>query len=249
MRIRIWNAFASNNSGSYTIVGSFPSSELASKVAAELAPLMQAHTLWLAAQEEVNPTGTGKSPLKEFVERHRLIGCDHIGVGDEWPNYSKDNAPQVMSIDHQVIIHHSYTITLPAVFGQYFYVRGGRVEHELDHNHNPLVAIFEFWVPWHGRDKIDVKGVMAAILEGLHAPDGALVCGVLPDFAPAWQIGDGLQSADLTVGVLFEDLIAGFTAVDRVCTSRGVRKIVKLFESFDKGDPLAFLRPSVPPFP
>ncbi len=32
----MWNAFASNNSGSYSIVGSFPSAERAEQVAAEL---------------------------------------------------------------------------------------------------------------------------------------------------------------------------------------------------------------------
>ena len=49
MRIRIWNAYASNNSGSYTIVGRFESDESAAKLAAELLAVVKAQSAWAAA--------------------------------------------------------------------------------------------------------------------------------------------------------------------------------------------------------
>jgi hypothetical protein len=47
VKIKIWQAFASNNSGSYTIVGSFGTPEQAAEVAAALREMAERHTVWL----------------------------------------------------------------------------------------------------------------------------------------------------------------------------------------------------------
>jgi hypothetical protein len=63
MQIHIWNAFASNNSGSYTIVGAFPTEAAAAQVAAELLPIMAAQTQWF---EDRAPA---PSPLAQLVKK------------------------------------------------------------------------------------------------------------------------------------------------------------------------------------
>lgn len=86
MKIRMWDAFASNNSGSYSIVGSFPSVERAEQVAAELLPVIRAHSDWMNARpawdeprQEDSP-----SPLEQWVAEQ---GLQWSGLGsEEWPS-------------------------------------------------------------------------------------------------------------------------------------------------------------------
>jgi hypothetical protein len=60
------------------------------------------------------------------------------------------------------------------------------------------------------------------------------------------QTKEGFGEADLTVGAVFEDLMLGFTAVQRVVASHRFQSQVRVFEAFGGADPLAFLRPSSP---
>lgn len=124
MEMRVWNAYASNNSGSYTIVGSLPSHEVAASVAAELRELIEAQTTWL---EETSKTRL--EPLAEFCRVHGLRARPDAGTWDDWP--------RVAQLGNQVVVHHEYTVTLPRLFGELFYKRGGRVQHEEDHAHHP----------------------------------------------------------------------------------------------------------------
>jgi hypothetical protein len=247
VRIRIFNAFASNNSGSYTIVGSFPASALATEIAVELAELMAAQTAWLEAEAAKQKFPLkGESPLQRFVQKHDLTWYDHMGTDDEWPDYDTRNAPQAFAIGHKVIIHHEYTVTMPRVFGEYFYARGGRVDHELDHAHHPVIGLIEMWIPWKERAGVDVPAKVSAIVEELNAEDGPLVKDVPLWFEPAWQSKGGFGEADLTVGAVFKDLMVGFSAVQRIATAHGLQTTVKVFEAFGNTDSLAFLRPSSP---
>src|SRR5690242_18609473 len=146
MRARIWNAYASNNSGSYTIVGALPSEEVAHEVAVELSAMIKAHAAWLAAErgQADNP----ESPLAAFCRTHGLSWSSGDGEGDDWPEYSDDNRPRVVAIGNQVVVHHEYTVSLPPVFGAFFYKRGGRVQHEDNHAHHPMVTIATLWWGW-----------------------------------------------------------------------------------------------------
>src|SRR5262245_54003035 len=104
MRVRIWNAYASNNRGSYTIVGSLPSEEVASEVAAELAAMIEAHTAWHGAGQF--QASSADSPLAVFCRTHGLSWRDGRGGDDDWPEHSDDNRPRVAAIGNQVVVHH-----------------------------------------------------------------------------------------------------------------------------------------------
>lgn len=247
MKVRVWNAFASNNSGSYTIVGSFPTGELAAEVAGELSTLMKAHTEWLESDASDVQKSESDSPLAKFIQQHNLhtIESDYP---NQWPQYSDDNTPQVFAVDAKVVIHHEYTVTLPREFGEYFYARGGRVEQELDHAHNPIVAMCEVWMLWSDREGKDMPEKIQSVVEELCEADGEFLkaLGQRCRFFPAWRSGDGLNDADLLVGAVFEDLVSGFAAVNRAARKQGFRTFAKVFEAFDDSDPLAFLRPCSP---
>jgi hypothetical protein len=83
VRIRVWNAYASNNSGSYTIVGRFESDESAAQVAAELLGLAKAQSAWVAAN------GPQPSPLAAFATSNGLSTYEGMAGGDDWPTYSQ----------------------------------------------------------------------------------------------------------------------------------------------------------------
>ncbi|MFA6208108.1 MAG: hypothetical protein WCT03_17500 [Candidatus Obscuribacterales bacterium] len=236
MKIKIWNAFASNNSGSYTIVGNFSTSQLARDVATELTKLVEAHHKWIEACE-------GTSPLSEFAKTNGLSSYTETKYHDDWPE-SFSTAPEVLAIDQQVFIHHPYVITLPALFGQYFYSRGGRVEIELNHSHNPLVASFSIYVHHEKKKTVDSTSTFASILRELIAPDGPLSTGLANELAPAWKIeNSGFEK--LTFGACFEDLVKSFAAIEKIIANYDVRSTVQLFEApSEKADPLLHLRQS-----
>lgn len=247
MKIRVWNAFASNNSGSYTIVGSFPTAALATEVADELASLMKAHTEWLELESSGALKGADDSPLSKFIRQNNLRSSE-LDYPDQWPHYSDDNAPKVVAVDAKVIIHHEYTVTLPREFGEYFYARGGRVEHELNHAHNPIVAICEVWMLWSDREGKNMPEEIRKVVEELCDAGGEFLsaASMRSPFSPAWRDGDGLNDPDLVVGAVFDDLVAGFAAVNRVARKHGFRTFAKVFEAFGESDPLTFLRPPSP---
>src|SRR5262249_20361727 len=86
MRVRIWNAYASNNSGSYTIVGWLPSEEVAREVAEELKTMIEAHTAWGEAGR--GQADGSDSPLAQFCRTHGLSWRAGMGGYEDWPQYS-----------------------------------------------------------------------------------------------------------------------------------------------------------------
>jgi len=248
MRIRIWNAFASNNSGSYVIVGSFPSEVLAAEVAAELLEVARAHSAWLA---NYDPAPEPPSPLAQYAARHGIT-YDDDELGEDWPQYSSSKHPDVWAIGHQVFVHSDYTITMPRAIGHLLYKRGGRVDTEVNHAHHPLVAVFEIYFPWRDRSQIDIPARVQDIVDTLCAADGALTTLRVDGHAPAWRgvVPDkpaGFGDGELVIGAVFDDLCAGFTAVAAAVHAAGASLRVRVSEAYAEGDPLAFLRPCVPP--
>jgi hypothetical protein len=238
MKIKIWNAFASNNSGSYTIVGNFPTAELAQDVAKELAVVVAAHDAWIRSDDRNN-----KSPLEIFAKTNRLNSNDVDNSIDEWPEYSENTTPQVLAIDHQVFIHHDYTVTLPAIFGQYFYARGGRVNIELNHSHHPIVAIFAFYVDYKVRHKIDLQEKFAQVINELTADSGPLSVGLREGHSPVWKIMGSNFDSHLVIGACFEELLDSFREIEKIAAEHSLRSNVTLFEAFsDDQDPLSHLR-------
>jgi hypothetical protein len=133
MRIRIWNAYASNNSGSYTIVGVFPDAASAAAAAEELRELCRAETEWAEAS-----TRSDEEPLVQFARAHGHVEESAVN-SDVWPMYPS-TAPDVVVAGRRLIVHHPQTITLPALLGAHVYKRGGRVETEIEHAHHAVVA-------------------------------------------------------------------------------------------------------------
>ena len=236
MKIHIWNAFASNNSGSYTIVGSFPSEAAAAQIAAELMPVLAAQTRW---HEDSAPS---PSPLAQLV---RKVGIDWETDPqlDEWPRYGGKDTPEVIALGNQVLIHHDYTVTLPAVFGHYFYRRGGAVDTCHDHTHGPIGAVFHVWWDWDEESRQHQAQDCAAIVAALRDPKGAFATQLDEKIAPAWRID--LQDGEhpLLIGAVFSDLVAGCEAVRKLLAPFPCHFRLKIVESWlVESDPLAFLR-------
>jgi hypothetical protein len=246
MKITVWNAYASNNSGSYTIVGALPSDEVAAEVAATLTTVIAAHTAWRDAWS--GEGSTDASPLGVFCRENGLAWKDGEGGWDEWPQYDEDNRPRVVALGRQVIVHHGYTVTLPRAFGELFYKRGGRVQHEEDHAHHPLVVIGSFYWGWTPEARARQAEERSRLLAALLAPEGALSRVSRASFSPAWRAADEFLEAPLTVGAIFADLIDGVAAMQAAAERHHATLVVRVHESpSDRADPLAHLRPSTPP--
>jgi hypothetical protein len=244
MRVRIWNAYASNNSGSYTIVGWLPSEEVAREVAEKLTAMIEAHTAWY--EGELNQGDGSGSPLALFCRDHGLDWSPGDGWHDDWPEHSDDNRPRVAVIGKQVIVHHEYTVSLPAAIGAFFYKRGGRVQSEENHAHHPIVAIASFWWGWTEAQRAQGEIELPRLLAALTAPDGVLMQGTSPMWPAAWRAGG--YEFPLTVGVVFENLIDGVAALNEAARRHGARMQVRLHEAPDETlDPLSHMRPSLPP--
>lgn len=250
MKVQVWNAFASNNSGSYTLVGYFSDKTLAADVAAELARVAAEHDAWMVERRDKGWGDAPPSPLEVFMQRHALTPASVADPESDWPEYSENTTPAVWAQGHQVFIHHGQTVGLPPVFAEYFYKRGGRVETELEHSHHPLVGVFSLQLSYGKRAGYDIPAQALRLLGALYAEDGPLAQLTMPEPPPAWRVGERSGEADLTVGVVFTDVVEGFTAVSRIAAEHGFEVYVKVFEAWDrKGDALTFLRPCRPPQP
>lgn len=241
MTIRIWNAFASNNSGSYVIVGVFRSTELAQEVAEELLVVCREHSQWRELYADAVPP----SPLQKLADKYGIASGGEGDQDDAWPEHSGSPHPDVFAVGHQVFVHSDYTVSMPRVFGHVFYVRGGRVSVELDHAHGAIAARFDVWFPWQDRKNIDIPARIQAIVDALNTEGGALSKATRMPHGPAWRPGPG-GHPDLEIGACFEDLAVGYTAVEAVCRAMGASVRVNVSEGAH-GDPFADLRPCIPP--
>lgn len=252
MRIRIWNAFASNNSGSYVIVGTFRSQELAAEVAAEFLDVCQTHTAWLTLSDaEKAMQADVRSPLALLAERHgitRKVEDDRLD--DAWPEYSGRSHPAAWATGHQVFVHSDYTVGMPTLFGHVMYVRGGRVSTELDHAHHSIVALFQVWFPLVASETVDISARVRDIVDDLSI-EGGVFSKCSAECPPAWRgVVDASRNhffeSHLEIGAVFDDLAEGFAGVEAVVEAHGAAVRVDVFEAREGQDPLAFLRPSVP---
>ena len=145
-------------------------------------------------------------------------------------------------------LSHSYTVSLPPTFGEFFYKKGGRVEHEENHAHHPIVAIATFWWGWTEEAKARMEEQRPRLVAALTADDGILTKGTRSPWPSAWQAGgDQFGEAPLTVGAMFQDVIDGVSVLHAAAEAHGAKMLVRLHEALDEEhDPLAHLRPSQP---
>lgn len=238
MHIDIWNAYASNNSGAYTIIGSFSTPEDASAVVDLLQPVLRQQSEWADARAE------SLEPLREFAQRNSLPLEEYF----DWPEYSEDNTPRIVAVGHQVVLHHPYTVSLPRLFGQFFYARGGRVETELDHTHHPLVVLFYIWWPAGSSEPGTDEERARILLERLTERGGPLDLS-RDGYAPAWNMVREFGHTPLVVGASFpSELVESVAAVREVIERFGARAYVRINEALqEEGDPLAFMRTAESP--
>ncbi|HEX4461701.1 MAG TPA: hypothetical protein VIA18_27160 [Polyangia bacterium] len=238
MKVRIWNAYASNNSGSYTIVGLLPSQEVAQSVAVELEALIAAHSQWLATDDP--SAGAEDSPLAAFCRANDLHWEPAFGDSEDWPNFG-DGAPRVVAAGPQVIVHSHFTLSLPPTFGEYFYRRGGRVQTEENHAHAPIVVIAEFWWIDRQRQAVELPNLIAALTDA----DGPLVPPATHTWPAAWRASTERGEAPFTVGAVFNEPIDSVAVLRDLATRAGARMTLKLYEADDEThDPLASRRAS-----
>ncbi len=229
MKIRIWDAYASNNSGSYTIVGAFDTVKDAQEVASLLAPLLNEQTAWFKG-EQPRP-----SPLERFAQSQ---GLRWESEGDLWPEYGGKDSPEVVAVDRYVMVHHDYTVSLPSLFGHLFYAKGGRVLTELDHAHKPVVAVFEIYWPWDDATRAKLPQLGPALQKDLLSLGDSLRKEILPICHARQEHG----SQGLVFAAVFDDLVRGFSETARRIGAHGATYTLKLVEAFSDSDPLGFLR-------
>ncbi|WPB77022.1 hypothetical protein KYC5002_49590 [Archangium violaceum] len=238
MRIHVWNAFASNNSGSYTIVGRFPTEELAARVAAELSQVLEEHERWRRSPGSRLEDPENPSPLRVLTQTYSLTQSE--------ADLADQGELRVWSTGHQVFLHDPWTLTLQDSYEEYLRVRGGKVETRIRHAHGCIVSLFEL----HGTLPKKTKAeTVSAVVEELYADDGPLVTLAPFDVQPAWREGSRPGEPVLTLGGVFQDLdlAPGYTAVEGIARRHGLRVSVRVSEDQSPGDPLGWLRPSHPP--
>lgn len=240
MRIRIWNAFASNNSGSYYIVVTFPSESIATAFSTELAPVIAAHKEWYMSYPHQQP-----SPLETFAQQHSLTWRHEDEYWLELRN------AEILVAGKQAIVEHYGAEPFPGMIGEYIYRIGGRVSTEIDHAHHPIVVVFNVWWPWDSPESKQSQELSQRIVEQLTSSTGVLTTITKAGIEPALRINintdDSFMSfmkVPLTIATVFEDLVLGVDSVQQVLQQYRAQVNIKLFEVWDEEaeDPLAFLR-------
>lgn len=163
-QVRVYSAFASNNSGSYTLLGMFQTSERAAEIAALLTRL--AADMEAAGED---------NPLRELLASAGIDAPENVGKTDDWPD-EWSSPPEAVHVDRQVWWFAAYTVTMPSELGHWFYAMGGRVQVELDHAHHPLLAHLSLWpdLPWKERQEMQMQPLIDALWLGPLAADGVV---------------------------------------------------------------------------
>jgi len=162
--VRSYTAFASNNSGSYTLVGSFETSERASEIAAMLNQL---------AEDMEDPERT-TNPVQKLLRAAGLDAPHDVAEHDDWPDLVYAPSPEAVAVDRQVWWYCGYTISMPSELGHWFYAMGGKVDSELDHTHHPQLAHLALWpdLPWKERREVELQPLIDELWRGPLAAEG-----------------------------------------------------------------------------
>ncbi|MEQ1505207.1 MAG: radical SAM protein [Myxococcota bacterium] len=168
LRVRVHSAFASNNSGSYTLLGSFATTARATEITALLTRLVAD----MQAGGEANP-------LMELLSAAGIPAPPDVGKTDDWPA-EWSSPPEAVQVGGQVWWYAAYTVTMPEQLGHWFYAMGGRVQAELDHAHHPLLAQVSLWpdLPWNERRTTPLQPLIDALRVGPLAPPSGEAEGV-----------------------------------------------------------------------
>lgn len=228
MKIKIWQAYASNNSGSYTIVGRFPDAEVAQQVACDLNQLLGKYNEWVFFDKQY----TEESPLAEFARQHGLT-FEPGNSEDDWPMALSDDVlpepPRAIALRDKVLIHHHYTILLPAILGQYFYARGGRVSREITMALEPLLAKFVIVAPYNSVKSLQRDVDMKGLANELMAEGGPLRTGLVSSHISELAT-TGFQGQSIKFEARFYDLLKSFSKISEIVNKYEVQLNLELEE-------------------
>ena len=232
MRFRIYRAFSGNNSGSYALVGALAKPEDAEALAAELDAVVRAHHEWLEAPANRREAA---APLERYAREQELEFGVRDWAYDEWPS---DEAPRVVAAGSEVLVFVSCTITMPRLFGELVYRRGGRVRVEIDHAHERIVALFELWYPSFWSEREAARAAYAAFERAID--EGELADEEAP---PALHCDGNL----VTLAIAPRDIAEGVHKVGELARRHGLTVRFTLHESSVEGDALGPYRYRKPP--
>ncbi len=235
MKVRVYQAFASNNSGSYVLMGSFREVATATSVKAELERVFAAHQAWRDAANDPDgrPPPQETSPLHTWASAAGLASDPSDGADDDWPQYGPP--PVVVASGAQLLVYVAYTITFPRLLGELVYRRGGRVTIELDHSHEPIVLAHEIWMEssWEPAQQEEaarrIAAFRAAVEGGALRSQARSIDDAEPRSAPV--IRPGLWPGQIVLVHAPFDVAEGLRAVDALVAEHGLRTRVSLFES------------------
>lgn len=245
MKIEIWRSFASNNSGSYTLVGSMRSAEDARALVQLLEPVLGAQTAWSEAHRwAAADAPVPVAPLAELLRSEGIEAEDRIGGGDAWPDVDVSAAPAVIAIGPQVLVHAPWTITMPRELGMLVFARGGRVSTELDHAHHTLLLRGELWMSEGWKAKEESAARLDALVRAVD--EGALAEEPTRTWERAWPPAlyrDG-RWGTLEIVLAPLDLVAAARRLEALARAHRLELAVSVVESEVRGngDPLAHLR-------
>jgi hypothetical protein len=197
------------------------------------------HHAWVEAHDDQQ--AAERSPLERFAQTHGLTANPGIGRSGDWPSYGP--APEVIADGMYVVLHVDYTITMPPVFGELMYRRGGRVGIELDHAHHPLVWVHEVWWPWQGRKEEVVTAGRVRLLDLLLSEAGPLRTQVMIRQPASWTDQSEL---DLSLAAIWNEPMVAIPQVRAMVTAVGANARLHVMEAIDAHDPAGLFRPCSP---
>jgi ribosomal protein L7/L12 len=128
-----------------------------------------------------------------------------------------------------------------------FYQRGGRVEHEERHAHHSIVVTAHVYWGWTKEGRALEDAELPKLLDELTRPGGLLAQSNQEEIPSAWRAGER-NGLPLTLGIVFDDLVAGIAALRTRVEAHSGKLELRLAEALSE-DPLAHLRPSSPVIP
>jgi MoaA/NifB/PqqE/SkfB family radical SAM enzyme/ribosomal protein L7/L12 len=255
----VYAAWASNNSGSYTLVGSFGDRDVARAAGERLATLFRdMHAFYTEREAEVRrliAAGEKRIVLPEVeTPAHRLVAAEGLTPlpadfedADSWPSDGGSAEGNVLVTGQQVIVHVGWTVTMPRALAELFFKAGARIDLELVHSHHPLVAVATLHLTAGGQSA-EAREARRAALASLRAELDTLLLAPRPprwvgDDEPrtphAWRASDYV----LELGLVPQDPVPELAAVRTIAERHGAEMHVRFFEALSEGgDPLADMR-------
>ena len=250
-------AWASNNSGSYTLVGSFDDSEAARATGERLRTLFrEMSALYAERQAEVMrllAEGAKRIILPDVeTPMHRLVAAEGFTAlpedfidGDSWPSDGGSAEENVLVTGQQVIVHVGWTMTMPRALAELFFKAGARIDVEIDHAHHRLVVVAGLYPLAYGKTAEEREAHRATLAKVRAEIDGLMSRQPPPRYpgevpmSHAWHD----EGHGLALGIVPREMVPELMAIRDVVERHELRMHVRVFEAIATGgDPLADMR-------